>query len=94
MRPRSSADSKWCGVEFRIAVIPERDAIEIICARLGGHVDYAASGVSEFCRVRRGLNCEFLYRFGREAHHGARNAHARVVDAVSQNRCTAGTATI
>ena len=77
-------------VPFRVAVVPQRGSRQAVRPGLRRRVDDAAAGLPELRGVRGRLRREFLDGFGREAHDGAGQPNAGVVDAVGEDRRAAG----
>ena len=79
---------------FLGSVIPESNAIEIICARFRGGIDHTAAGCAILGRIRRRLHRKFLHRFRSKTDHRSSYADAGVVYAVRQNGRTPRTTAI
>ena len=86
--PVDGSQGKGPGGEGGVAVVPQRRAVELVGARFCGGIDDAAAAGSVLRGVGTGLNRELLNGFGRETHHGTREADARVIGAIRQKLST------
>src|ERR1019366_528126 len=82
------------GVGGGIALIPERAAVKLVGAALGGGVDDAAAGASVLGGEGVGLDGELLHRLRRETDHRARHADSGIVDAIGHDHAATGASAV